>query len=342
VLELSPNDTALCLVQKKFEHTARARATELISARPSLEGRVELVEGDITRPGLGLSDRGVLRDVAGIFHLAAVYDLAVTRDLAMKVNLGGTVNVLEAAGRCDALQHLHYVSTCYVSGRYPGVFREGDLSTGQPFNNFYEESKYLAEVEVQERMREGLPTTIYRPSIVVGDSATGATQKYDGPYYIIRWILKQPARRALMPVVGDPSIFRINVVPSDFTIDAMVHLGAQPESRGKVFALADPDPMTVAETLDELERARGCRLIRMPVPLKTAKWTVRHVPGVYRMMGIPAEAIDYFVHPTIYDTTNTMQSLRGSGIEVPSLRNYLANLVSFVGEHPNISSRAMA
>jgi hypothetical protein len=80
----------------------------------------------------------------------------------------------------------------------------------------------------------------------------------------------------------------------------------------------------------------------MPVPLKTAKWTVRHVPGVYRMMGIPAEAIDYFVHPTIYDTTNTMQSLRGSGIEVPSLRNYLANLVSFVGEHPNISSRAMA
>ncbi|MEO8323848.1 MAG: SDR family oxidoreductase [Actinomycetota bacterium] len=342
VLERSPGATALCLVQKKFEQAARARAAELIGAQPSLEGRIELVEGDITLHGLGLPDRSALGDVVGIFHLAALYDLAVKRDLAMKVNLDGTVNVLGVAAHCDALQHFHYVSTCYVSGRYPGAFREGDLSKGQHFNNFYEETKYLAEVEVQKRMQEGLPATIYRPSIVVGDSVTGATQKYDGPYYIIRWILKQPTRLALMPVVGDPSIFRINVVPSDFAIDAMAHLSAQQESLGKVFALADPDPMTVAELLDELERATGRRLINMPLPLRMAKWAVRHVPGVYRLMGIPAEAIDYFVHPTYYDTTNTMEALRGSGIEAPSLRNYLPNLVSFVREHPNISSQAMA
>ena len=41
-------------------------------------------------------------------------------------------------------------------------------------------------------MDEGLPATIYRPAIVVGDSTTGETQKYDGPYVILRWLLRQP------------------------------------------------------------------------------------------------------------------------------------------------------
>ena len=52
-----------------------------------------------------------------------------------------------------------------------------------------------ARVEVRERMRDGLPATIYRPAIVVGDSRTGVTQKYDGPYYVIRWLLRQYRRR---------------------------------------------------------------------------------------------------------------------------------------------------
>ena len=62
---------------------------------------------------------------------------------------------MELARRCKALDRLHYVSTCYVSGRYVGIFGEEDLDKGQTFNNYYEETKYLAEVEVQARMRAG-------------------------------------------------------------------------------------------------------------------------------------------------------------------------------------------
>ena len=40
-------------------------------------------------------------------------------------------------------------------------------------------------------MADGLPATIYRPGIVVGDSATGETLKYDGPYFIAGFL--QPA-----------------------------------------------------------------------------------------------------------------------------------------------------
>jgi thioester reductase-like protein len=46
--------TAMCLVQSKFVAAAERRVAELSAVDPSLQGRIRLVEGDITRPGLGL------------------------------------------------------------------------------------------------------------------------------------------------------------------------------------------------------------------------------------------------------------------------------------------------
>jgi len=58
---------------------------------------------------------------------------------------------------------------------------------------------------------------------VVGDSRTGETQKYDGPYFVMRWLLRQP-RLATMPMVGDPKLTRVNLAPRDFVIDAIAYL----------------------------------------------------------------------------------------------------------------------
>ena len=207
---------AVCLVQTKYAPLAAQRIDQLVAEDGSLKGRITLAEGDITAPGLGLH-KGVLGDVTEAWHLAAVYDLAVDRALGVRVNVDGTRNVLDALERCPKLERLHYFSTCYVSGRYAGPFSEDDLDVGAPFNNFYEETKHLAEVEVRRRMAAGLPVTIYRPSIVVGDSRTGETQKYDGPYFILQWLLRQPTR-AVVPLAGDPTMTRVNVVPRDFVI----------------------------------------------------------------------------------------------------------------------------
>jgi thioester reductase-like protein len=331
----------VCLVQPKFADLARRRAAEIAAREPRAAGRIRLVEGDITRPGLGLVDGALARDVAEVFHLAAVYDLSVPRPVGMKVNVEGTRNVLDFAGGCPGLRRFQYVSTCYVSGRYAGIFRETDLAKGQVFNNFYEETKFLAEVEVQERMRAGLPATVYRPAIVVGDSATGATQKYDGPYFAIRWLLRQPGV-AILPVVGDTTRTRLNLVPRDFVIGAIAHLSALPRAAGKVYQLADPDPLTIDEVLSAVAKATGRMVVRVPLPVKVAKAAIDWVPGVYRLMQIPSASIDYFVHPTFYDTANTQADLAGSGLAVPPLRSYLPTLVSFMKGHPELGSEAMA
>src|SRR4051812_22238251 len=146
--------------------------------------------------------------------------------------LEGTRHVLDFAERCRALRRFDYVSTCYISGYYSGTFRETDLDLGQRFNNYYEETKFLAELEV--RKRTGLPATVYRPSVVVGDSATGVTQKFDGPYFVMQWLLRQP-RLALLPVVGRPKRHRFNVVPRDFIVDALEALTGSDDTVGRTF-----------------------------------------------------------------------------------------------------------
>jgi nucleoside-diphosphate-sugar epimerase len=331
--------TARCIAQSKFIGLAAARAAELSAADPSLDGRIELIEGDITQPGLGI-EPDALEGVTEAWHLAAVYDLAVERNLAYRVNVDGTRHVLDALERCPDLKRLHYFSTCYVSGRYAGPFGEDDLEVGAPFNNYYEETKHYAEVDVRRRMAAGMPVTIYRPSIVVGDSNTGETQKFDGPYFYVRFLLRQ-GKRAVMPLPGDPTAIRVNVVPRDFVVSAVDYLSGLETSEGRTYQLADPHPLTVAEMADTLAHATHRSLFKVPLPRRLARGSVAHVPGVYKLIQIPAESIDYMAHPTHYLTDHTREDLNDSGIAVPPFRSYVDRLVSFMVEHPDIGSAAM-
>jgi nucleoside-diphosphate-sugar epimerase len=318
VLARDSEAIAICLVQPKFAALARQRAREL-------GDRVRFLEGDITSP-IAFSPN----DVAEIYHLAAIYDLSVSRELGMRVNVEGTRRVLDFAERCPSLRRLHYISTCYVSGRHDGVFREDDLAAGQSFNNFYEETKFLAELEVRKRTQ--LPSTIYRPSVIVGDSRTGATQKYDGPYYVLQWILRQP-RIAILPVVGRTRKYRFNVVPRDFIIDAIDFLAAH--GRAKCYQLADPDPLTVDEIIKTFASATGRKIVRIPLPMALAKLGAP-------LLRIPRGAVNYFTQPTTYDTTNAQRDLAGSGITVPRFNDYAPRLVEFVRAHPEIGAAGMA
>ncbi len=342
VLRRAADALVVCLVQSKFRGLAQRRAEQIERSEPSFLGRIRIADGDITQKDLGLANVAELaRDTVEIFHLAAVYDLSVARDLAMKINVEGTRNVLAFAERAPGLRRLHHVSTCFVSGRHPGLFTERDLDVGQEFNNSYEESKFFAEVAVHEAMKAGLPATVYRPAIVVGDSRTGATQKYDGPYFVIRWILRQP-RLAIMPVIGRPESFFVNIVPCDYVVAAIDRLSAIEASSGKVYQLADPEPLSVDRFLRAIAEATQHRMIRVPLPLRVAKAAIDRVPGVFALMKIPSSAIDYFVHPTEYTNLEAVRDIADARALPPHVDEYLPTLVAFMRRHPDITSEAMA
>lgn len=338
IMRQEGHEKAVCLVQGHFLQMAQERVAELEQQHPELLDRVDLVVGDITAPGLGLEE-GVWQDVVTIWHLAAVYDLAVAKDLAWRVNVDGTANVVGFAKTLPNLRRLQYVSTCYVAGEYDGRYRESDLDVGQKFLNHYESTKYAAEVIVHDAAAEGLPVTVYRPGIVVGDSTSGATQKYDGPYYLAHLMKMQPAV-ALIPQVGDPDAVTMSLVPRDFVVDAMAALSGMDASEGKTYALTTSRPPTIRELVDTFGELLGRKPVWVPLPLTLAKTAVGFGP-MEKLLGIQAAGVDYFAYRTTFDTTNTQADLAGTGITCPDFADYAPNLIRFFLEYPDVSSAAM-
>jgi hypothetical protein len=125
-------------------------------------------------------------------------------------------------------------------------------------------------------------------------------------------------------------------------VNAIEYVSGRNDIVRKCYQLADPAPLTVDATINVIARATGRRVLRIPLTKSLAKLSIEHVPGVFRLLRIPSPAVDYFVHPTTYDTTNADAALSGSGIFVPRLADYAANLVAFARAHPEIGSAAMA
>ncbi|HEX7536718.1 MAG TPA: SDR family oxidoreductase [Dermatophilaceae bacterium] len=333
---------AICLVQPQHLEMAQRRVREIEAAHPHTLDRVELVEGDITAPGLGIDPafRDVLEEVNEVWHLAAIYDLAVAEGIARKVNVGGTARILEFCQSRPKFSRLQYVSTCYVSGGYQGEFTEDALDEGQAFLNHYESTKFEAEALVRTAMAEGLPATVYRPGIVVGDSRTGQTQKYDGPYFLATFLRRQ-LPLAVVPAVGAIDHVRVSLVPRDFVIEAMDQLSVLDRSLGRTYALTDPHPPTVRQVVDSFANHLGKRVIWVPLPLGITRTAIGSVPGLERLLGLPAESLDYFASTTTYSTTNMVTDLAGTGLECPPFESYAGKLLDFMVDHPEIDSAAM-
>jgi thioester reductase-like protein len=330
LMELAPEARFRCLVQSRFLDAALQGLAHIESAHPHARGRADIVTGDITAPALGVAPdeaRRLRESLTAAYHLAAVYDLAVGRDLGLKVNVEGTRNVVRFLAECPRLERLHYVSTCYVSGSAIGLFRETDLDVGQSFKNHYEETKFLAEVEV---VRSGLPATTYRPSIVVGDSRTGETGKFDGPYFTLTAMEKVPSPGLFFKIGSGRN--PANVVPVDFVTEALARLSMAPGSRGLTYHLADPQPPSVFEVAELLARELGKRFVYLPVPKGVAK--ALFAPRlVQRHFGMPVQTLDYFDHPCRYDTTQASRDLGAMGLACPSLPSYVGRLVAFYRAH---------
>ncbi|WP_254271950.1 SDR family oxidoreductase [Haloarcula marina] len=329
-----------CLVQSTYRDTAERRAREITAEVGVPRARLSLVEGDITDPSLGVADYDRLADTTeAVYHLAAVYDLGVDADLADRVNVDGTNHVLDFAEAAE-VRRFHYVSTCYVSGRYDGTFTHADLDVGQSFHNHYERTKFAAEVEVQRRMDAGLPATVYRPAIAVGDSRTGETQKYDGPYYLLSLLRRQP-RVAFAPAPIRPNARRLNVVPREFVVDALAELSRREDTVGEVYQLCNPHPPTIGRLVRALGRAADRVAVPVPGTVGLSKAVLDAAPWLANRFGVDPAALPYLAHPTTYTDENTRRALAGTGIRCPLFESYVDRLVAYVRDHPELDDAAM-
>jgi thioester reductase-like protein len=323
----------LLLVQPSFAQRAEAELRNIAEETGRSVSDFVILPGDITKPDLGLSPADVqtARSQSNVlFHLAAIYDLAVARDLGLLVNVEGTRNVNQFARSLTQLRHYHYVSTCYVAGKRTGRILETDLRHDAGFRNYYEETKYLAEMEV-EALKPELPITIHRPAVVCGDSRTGETVKYDGIYYLIRYLLKWPSVLSNFNI-GNSDV-SLNLVPVDFVVEAMSALARDQHSVGKTVQLADPQPLTTRELFNEVARAIEGRGSRITLPAVVVQSSLM-LPLAPKITDLPHHAVPYFFLKQTYDTTQALQLLEPRGISCPPFESYVKTIVDYAARHP--------
>ena len=323
----------LLLVQAAFAERAQEELKNIAAHAGRSVSDFALLPGDITQPGLGLSpaDLETARSQPTVlFHLAAIYDLAVARDVAIRVNVEGTRNVNQFAGALPHLRHYHYISTCYVAGKRKGVIYENQLQHDAGFRNYYEETKYLAEMEV-DKLKSELPITIHRPAVVCGDSHTGETAKYDGIYYLIHYLLKWPSLLSVFNI-GNSDV-TLNLVPIDFVVEAISTLALDPLSIGKTVQLADPNPLTTRELFNTIARSIEGKEARITLPASLVKTSLM-LPLAPRITDLPHSAVPYFFLKQTYDTAQATKLLAPHGIFCPPFESYVKNIADYAAFHP--------
>jgi len=336
VERLARHDTQFfLLVQSQFVEKATDAIVRIAEQTGTPLENFALIEGDITESNLGISDSDLqtIRDeTTSVFHLAAAYDLAVDKQTAYRVNLEGTRNVNELCRSLPNLRRYNYVSTCYVAGKRNGRILETELEHAAGFRNYYEETKYLAELEV-EKLKAELPVTIFRPSVVVGDSQTGETAKYDGIYYLIQYLRKAPGLLRFVNV-GNKDV-SLNLVPVDFVVNAIVALAADENAVGKTIALADPAPLATAELFDVIAE----QLSKKRSVLTPPAWLIEKslmLPASPPLTGLPHHAVPYFFLSQTYDTSKASELLAAYDVSCPDFRDYASNLIEFMRKHPSL------
>lgn len=309
--------------------------------------RAVAIHGDLTLPGLGVSatDVKLLKGKVDHFHhLAAVYDLGADEDSQVAVNIDGTRNAVELAQAIGA-GHFHHVSSIAAAGLYEGVFREDMFDEAEGLDHPYFKTKHESEKIVRKECR--LPWTVYRPAMVVGDSATGEMDKIDGPYYFFKLI--QRMRQILppwMPSVGLEG-GRINIVPVDFVVNALAHISHQPGTAGRCFHLVDPVGYRVGDVLDIFSQAAHAPRMNLFVnaallgfiPRGVKKGLMALAPvrrvrnAVMQDLGLPDDILTFINYPTRFDRRDTDAMLKGSGVECPNLKDYAWKLWDYWERH---------
>jgi thioester reductase-like protein len=331
--------------------SARDRVLEVLRQVPESPSefdahasRLEVLDGDFSKAGLGLSEEAFKKAASTldeVWHSAASLSFTEEeRDEIFAMNVGGTQHLMDLVAQTRT-KRFHHISTAYVAGEKE-VATESEINTGQKFRNAYEASKCEAELLVTDaHARKVVTATIYRPSIVIGDSRTGRATHFHGVYAFIRGLYTGAARlrRKMGPgevvhlpmrVLGKTTT-TLNFVPIDYVVNGMLHIGSTPESAGGTYHLANPVP-----TPNPLWMTNICRLLGVTgIELVDASAFDKEPPNKLEAL-FQKQMAFYYMYlqgEPYFDCSHTLAALKGTGIECPQVT--VAFIEKMVGWYVN-------
>jgi thioester reductase-like protein len=302
--------------------------------REHLSARVRIFCGDLTSPRFGLDDEKYERLAAStdsVLHCAASLNRKSEKS-CLNVNLRGTLEVIQLARRArdrHGLRRFSEVSTVAVAGRRDNELVTEDSAIDWERSDYdpYARTKKFGEHMVRELLPD-VPQTIFRPSIVLGDSRRPETTQFD--------MVRAFVFLGRLPVLPFRPADSIDIVPVDYVADAIVTLHQHPSPKHDIYHLSSG---VNSETFRELTRA----LAEARGKMKPLFWPDLQAPfrrivdrlarrrnNLGRAASLLKVFLPYLVWNTVFDNTRVVSEL---GRAPAPFSSYCFPLFRFAKEH---------
>ncbi|MCB0308684.1 MAG: SDR family oxidoreductase [Bdellovibrionales bacterium] len=279
------------------------------------ESRIKVYLGDLTKHDLGLLGgikEQLVDDMNSIIHVAASLNRKSDK-ACFNNNLRGTLHVIKlamASNKRRKLKRFSEVSTAAVAGvRQDELVLENamidwDRSDYDPYARTKKFCEYMAH-----ELLEDIPKTIFRPSIVLGDSRFPQTTQFD--------MVRAFVTLSKLPVLPFNKNWRADIVPANFVAKAIVDIHQKDRTLFESYNLsAGSASLTFEQIVEVLSEHRGSKppvFIPMLDPLASAlvrqlantpKWM-----GVSRLFSLMKVFWPYLNFNTVFDNSRVRQEL---------------------------------
>ncbi|UQN09207.1 thioester reductase domain-containing protein [Deinococcus sp. QL22] len=251
--------TVHCLVRADSSEAAlerlRAAQQRFCPDRIWDASRIRTHPGDLTFPHFGLGEArfsALAEEVDALFHAGATVNFAYAYATLKPSNVDACADLFRLAVR-GHLKPVHFVSTIHLfsSSRLLGRARIAEtehIDALPTVTGGYAQSRWVAERVAAQACRRGIPVTIYRPSIIGGDTRTGVSNENDALCRLLRGCVQLGAA---------PNIRSgLNIVSADYAASGLVRLALDETSQGQTYHLVNPEISALNDIFEYL-RASG-------------------------------------------------------------------------------------
>jgi thioester reductase-like protein len=278
-----------------------------------LQTRVRVFCGDLTSPGFGLGrdeyDR-LVHTTDSVIHCAASLNRKSEKS-CLNVNLRGTLEVLTLARHAEhyhGLRRFSQVSTVAVAGQrnHEVVTEDRSIEWDRSDYDPYARTKKFCE-HMMRVLLPDTPKTVFRPSIVLGDSRYAETTQFD--------MVRSFVFLAGLPVLPFRSTDKIDIVNVDFVADAIATLHQKDQPQHDIYHLSSGlESQTFRQLTTALAAEQNKRgPVFLPVLEKPFAASVNFLSNrkgpVGRGAALMKVFMPYLVWNTVFDNTRVTAEL---------------------------------
>ena len=208
--------------------------------------RIHVIPGNLDQEHFGLTEaefETLSSTVDLILHNGANVNFVANYASLYPVNVACNHTILKLATR-SRLKPIHYVSTVAVFNgperdRFSPIMETDFLSSPQEIFSGYAQTKWVSEAFFNKVRSKGIPVTIYRPALVMGDAKTGYCHTDD---FVCRFI------KGCIQMGAFPDIdLQLDMTPVDYVSKAIVHILQNPEYWNQAYHLRNDSPIPLGE-----------------------------------------------------------------------------------------------